>query len=105
MSRLKLVPTSKIGRRAFVAMFGLPIGLVLFFFFVSQGQRGGQTLLDSSPWLTISLFGGALVTIAAGLMAIFAVLRRRERGLASVAPIAFGALTLLILLAEAGGHE
>lgn len=65
---------------------------------VASGQRGGETFF-SNPSLTFTMLGGAVASIAAGVVGAFSV-KHHERSVIAVVAIIVGTLVLIYAALE-----
>ena len=72
---------------------------------VRTGEKGGETFFSGSPWLYLTILPAFGAAIAAGVGAMWAVMRRGERSILVILPLVFGALALVFAVGEMAGGE
>lgn len=88
------MPRTTLGRTAVGLLLGFVIAVAAFFALVEAGQREGETLI-SNPWLAISGLTAAATAVASGAIAIWAIVRKGERGALVFVAAAVGLLVAL----------
>ena len=91
--RTRLARVVLAGDTAALVCFGVFVGLV------ASGRKGGDTFF-SNPWLAWPILIAAAAAIAAGMIAMFCVVTRRDRSLPVVVAGVIGTLVLAWVVLE-----
>ena len=97
--RVHFKPTTDLGKWSAWLIVAFAILLGVFYILVASGQRGGDTFF-SNPILTIPMLLAATSAIAAFIIGLISVVKRKERSVAVVLAIVFGLFVILFALGE-----
>ncbi len=92
--RFALMPQTQLGRRA-AMLLGVGVGLTMLATLLANA--GG---LGGSPWLALVMAPAAAAILFGGVVAAFAVVRRRERGGFALLALLFGLAIAVLLIGE-----
>jgi hypothetical protein len=96
-------PETVAGKWSLLLDVGFVMALAVAFVLTRLGLGGGGTFF-SNPWLAGMLLASAAAAEAGGLVALLAIVWRRERSFLMLVPLLFGGFVLLFVLGEIAGH-
>ena len=97
--RVHFKPTTDLGKWSAWLIVAFAILLGVFYILVASGQRGGDTFL-SNPILTVPMLLAATSAIAAFIIGLISVVKRKERSVAVVLAIVVGLFVIIFVLGE-----
>jgi cytochrome bd-type quinol oxidase subunit 2 len=97
--RVHFKPTTDLGKWSAWLIVALAILLGVFFMLVASGQRGGDTFF-SNPILTVPMLIAATAGIAAFIVGLISVVKRKERSVAAFLAIVVGLFVIVFVLGE-----
>jgi hypothetical protein len=97
--RVHFKPTTHPGKWSAWLIAAFAISLGAFYILVASGQRGGDTFF-SNPILTAPILLAATSGIAAFIIGLFSIIKRKERSIAVFIAIAVGFIVLFVSLAQ-----
>ncbi len=92
-------PKSSLGKLSLGLIISFFLFLILFFLFVSFGERGGDTLFSNLK-LTIPMFLAVISAIGSFFTGIISIFKNKERGILVFLSTILGFLILLWVLGE-----
>jgi cytochrome bd-type quinol oxidase subunit 2 len=97
--RVHFKPRTKLGKWSAWLIVAFAILLGVFYILVASGQRGGDTFF-SNPILTVPMLLAATSAIAAFIIGLISVVKRKERSVAVVLAIVVGLFVIIFVLGE-----
>jgi cytochrome bd-type quinol oxidase subunit 2 len=97
--RVHFKPTTNLGKWSAWLIVAFAILLGVFYILVASGQRGGDTFF-SNPILTVPMLLAATSAIAAFVIGLISVVKRKERSVAVVLAIVVGLFVIIFVLGE-----